>query len=147
MPLGFLREALGGPRGNNINTDQMLLKRYAQLSKPNFMEEDFLDSIRSLQPSQDDIMSRLRGSGLGLGSSSVLANRQFRAQQSRATAQAGDAFTRFRLGNVQNANSVLGQLAGSDQKLNDRIDSFNNNLLGLGTFAATGGFSGGGGGF
>ncbi len=144
MPLGFLRNVLGGPQGNGINSDELLLKRYAQLSKTNFGQDDFLNTIRGLQPTQNDIMSRLRGSGLGLGTSSVLANQQFRAQQSRATGQAANAFGQFRLANVNNANNVLSQLAGSDQALNQRIDSFNNNLLGLGVFGATGGFGGGG---
>jgi hypothetical protein len=145
MPLGFIRGVLGGPRGNNINTDEMLLERYNQLQNPNFMREDILNAIRGLQPTQNDIMSRLRGSGLGLGTSSILANRQFRAQQSRATGQAANAFTRFRLQNVGQANSVLGQLARADQFQTQRVDAFDNNVLGIAGFGLAGGFGGGGG--
>jgi hypothetical protein len=164
--IGGLVGAFGGPRNERFSPDQFnpdptnqLGQRYDQLLDPNYGRADMLQAARSLAPGQSDFFNRLRGSGLGTGVSSALAQEQFRAAQGRAVGQGVGAFAQFRAGQQGAANDILGMISRNNQfsqqmalqartNNQDRRDSFANSFLsggfGLaGNMLGQGGFGGG----
>jgi hypothetical protein len=94
------------------------------------MRSEFLGLARDLAPSQSDILSRLRAGGVGLGNASILANQQFKADQSRARTAGAQAFSQFQLNNQNSINSLIAQIVGQNNQQQGRQDSFNNQILG-----------------